>query len=100
LGYVDEGSYGVTGRRFFHKGGDTRTHHLHVYQEGDQDVLRHLVFVDYLNAHPDMAKKYEKLKIDLADKFKRSPSLYTEEKSLFICMVEKMAFEWKETNNT
>ncbi|GAE35588.1 hypothetical protein JCM9157_2702 [Halalkalibacter akibai JCM 9157] len=35
LGYVVMGEYGIPKRRFFIKGGDNRTHHVHFYEEGN-----------------------------------------------------------------
>jgi len=31
LGYDAMGEWGIEGRRFFRKGGENRTHHIHVY---------------------------------------------------------------------
>ncbi|MHB1953744.1 MAG: GrpB family protein, partial [Sulfobacillus sp.] len=31
LGYEDAGEWGIPGRRLFRKGGEERSHHLHVY---------------------------------------------------------------------
>ena len=58
LGYHPKGELGVSGRRYFEKGGDQRTHHVHVFQEGSPDIERHLAFRAYLCAHPADAKRY------------------------------------------
>src|SRR5690606_26743872 len=52
IGYTGKGENGIAGRRYFQKGGDERTHHLHIYQSGSPEIERHLVFRDYLRAHP------------------------------------------------
>lgn len=31
LGYIPKGENGIPGRRYFQKGGDNRTHHVHMY---------------------------------------------------------------------
>ena len=53
LGYQCMGEFGIPGRRYFRKGGDHRTHQLHVFQAGDRkNILRHLAVRDYLRACP------------------------------------------------
>ena len=53
LGYEPRGEYGIPGRRFFRKGLEHRTHHIHIFQESDQpNILRHVAVRDYLRAHP------------------------------------------------
>ncbi len=36
LGYEAMGENGIIGRRYFQKGGDNRTHHVHIYAECHQ----------------------------------------------------------------
>lgn len=69
LGYDGKGENGIPGRRYFQKGGDDRTHHLHVYQIGSPEIRRHLTFRDYLRAHADVKKEYGELKRRLSQKF-------------------------------
>ena len=53
LGYQCMGEFGIPGRRYFRKGGDHRTHQLHVFQAGDRkNILRHLAVRGYLRACP------------------------------------------------
>lgn len=35
VGYEPKGENGIPGRRYFQKGGDNRTHHVHIYQLGN-----------------------------------------------------------------
>ena len=61
LGYEALGELGIPGRRYFRKGGDERTHQLHVFQVGDHaNIVRHLAFRDLLPhwwaAPPDVAR--------------------------------------------
>lgn len=58
-----------------------QAYHIHVRYKGDWDEL---FFRDYLINQPDIAKEYEKLKIDLAKKHKYNRELYTEAKSDFV----------------
>ena len=47
-GYDPKGENGIPGRRHFQKGGDNRTHHVHIYGVKSEQIERHLVFRDYL----------------------------------------------------
>ena len=58
LGYECRGEFGIPGRRFYAKGGDNRTHHIHIFELSNQtDIQRHLAVRDYLAAHPDKAEE-------------------------------------------
>ena len=58
-----------------------RAFHLHLRKAGDNDEL---YFRDYLNAHPDMAKEYEKLKLSLWKQYEHNRDGYTERKTAFV----------------
>ena len=45
------------------------THHVHVVEAGGSEERRTLAFRDYLRDHPNHARQYEQLKIDLAAQF-------------------------------
>lgn len=55
--------------------------HLHIRLNGDTDEL---LFRDYLNAHPDVAKKYEQLKLRLWKEYEHNRDVYTEAKTKFV----------------
>lgn len=62
-GYEAMGEFGIPGRRYFRKGGDRRTHQLHIFEKTNvQEIERHLAFCDYLRAHPEKADEYGALK--------------------------------------
>ncbi|GAA0463807.1 GrpB family protein [Alkalibacillus silvisoli] len=62
----------------------TKTHYLHVVQyEGDW-WNAHIDFRDRLNETPELAKKYEKLKTDLAEAYPEDVITYSESKEQFI----------------
>ena len=70
LGYTPMGEFGIPGRRYFHKGGDERTHHVHVFSEENAEAIeRHLAVSAYLRAHADEARAYGELKRALAARF-------------------------------
>lgn len=62
--------------------------HIHVHAPGDNDEI---VFRDYLIHHPDVAKKYEHLKLSLLPKFKHDRDGYTGAKTTFIRGVLRIA---------
>ncbi len=94
LGYEAMGEYGIPGRRYFRKGGDNRTHHIHAFQAGDPNLVRHLAFRDYLIAHPEVAKQYGQLKFDIAKACENNIDNYWERKAPFIKHHEPIAVDW------
>lgn len=58
-----------------------RVFHIHFHHLGDNDEI---LFRDYLIAHRDIAKEYERLKLSLLPKFKHNRDAYTEAKSSFV----------------
>lgn len=55
--------------------------HLHLRYFGDNDEL---YFRDYLNERPDIAEKYEQLKLSLWKKYEHDREGYTEAKGMFV----------------
>lgn len=95
LGYVAVGEYGIPGRRFFYKGTeDLRSHHLHVYQVDNPDILRHIAFRDYLRTHPISTRMYSRLKEDLARMFPEDMQSYIAGKNDFVRHYERNALDW------
>ncbi|MGP4068107.1 GrpB family protein [Halobacillus sp. B29] len=98
INYKPKGEHGMTGRRFFQIGGNQRTHHVHVFEQGDSNVTRHLAFRDYLRSHSEVRKEYGNLKQRLAMQFPNDLDSYIEGKSQFASEIEKKALEWCESN--
>ena len=63
------------------KGFAEKVFHLHLKYSGNNDEL---YFKDYLIEHPDIAKKYEKLKLELGEKYKHNRDAYTNAKAEFV----------------
>lgn len=63
------------------KGFAEKVFHLHIRLKGDTDEV---YFRDYLNAHPDAAKEYERLKLDLWKKYEHDRDAYTAAKTDFV----------------
>jgi len=96
LGYEVMGEYGIPKRRFFRKGGNNRTHHIHIFQVGNEEIERHINFKEYLIAHPDKAREYSKLKEKLTNKYTYDVENYTNGKSDFIKEIDRKAkLRWK-----
>lgn len=93
--YAPEFEAQVPERRYFRRfrGGD-HTHHLHVVETGSDWWERHLHFRDYLREHPDLAREYDRLKRDLAERFRWDVDGYTDGKDDFIRDVEERAREF------
>lgn len=94
LGYEAWGEYHILGRRFFVKGEDKRTHHVHTFEAGSHDITRHLNFRDYLIVHPDAAREYADLKIKLAAQFAHNRRAYVTNKQDFVKALEAKAVRW------
>lgn len=98
LGYEIMGEWGIPGRRYFRKGGENRTHHIHAFLSGNPDVKRHLAFRDYLIDHRGIANLYGELKWNLAYKYPYDIEKYSDGKDPFIKLQEKKALSWYERN--
>jgi GrpB-like predicted nucleotidyltransferase (UPF0157 family) len=96
IGYEPLGEYGIVGRRFFVKGGDTsRTHHVHAYEPANPEVAQHLDFRDYLAAHPTEAQQYADLKAKLVEQYRDDIDGYMRGKDAFIKSILVQARQWR-----
>lgn len=66
---------------------------VHIILIGSLQWKNHINFRDYLNAFPQKAKEYEKLKIELAQQYPHDRNAYSNGKKEFI---ERMLLEAKE----
>lgn len=79
-------------RRFFTKERDGQhTHHLHMVELQHPFWEQHLLFRDFLRAHPVTRREYATLKRQLADRFRYNIASYSKGKSPFIRSVELQA---------
>lgn len=58
-----------------------KVYHIHLRYTGDNDEL---YFRDYLTEHPQVAKDYESLKLELWKKYEHNRNAYTDAKTEFI----------------
>jgi GrpB-like predicted nucleotidyltransferase (UPF0157 family) len=95
IGYEPKGEFGISGRRYFPKGGVDRTHQVHAFVSGDAHVMRHLAFRDYLRTHPETAREYGELKMSLAHACENDLGRYCDGKDECVKRVETEAMRWK-----
>lgn len=95
IGYEYMGQFGIAGRRYLRKGGDERTHQIHIFAQGDNlNINRHLAFRDYLRTHEDVRNAYAELKIRLAQKYPYDIDGYCDGKENFVKEIESKAFSY------
>jgi GrpB-like predicted nucleotidyltransferase (UPF0157 family) len=96
LGYSWYGELGIAERRYcaLSDGNGVRIAQLHFFAAGSQQVLRHLVFRDYLRAHPEAAHAYEEEKRRACKLYPTDSHAYTEEKAAWIMRTEAEALVW------
>lgn len=85
--YVAKYEVSIPERRYFRRGPSNlpnRHYHLHMVEYNSDFWKRHLLFRDYLRAHPHAARDYQKLKKELAAKYRRNRDAYTGAKTSFI----------------
>lgn len=101
LGYEYLGEFGIAGRRYLRKGGDERTHQIHVFRFKDEhNLIRHLAVRDYLRAHPWVADEYGELKAKLALEHPYDIDGYGDGKEAFMKESEKAALAWYRQNHS
>ena len=98
LGYECMGEFGIAGRRYFRKGGDERTHQVHIFEESNRaDIGRHLAVRNYLRTHAEERRAYGELKEALARKFPRDIEKYCDGQERFVRALEQRALFARET---
>ncbi|MDX1492233.1 MAG: GrpB family protein [Pseudohongiellaceae bacterium] len=94
LGYECMGEFGIPDRRYFRKGGERRTHHVHAFIRGSIGAHRHLAFRDYLRCHAEVANEYDAFKRLVAGTCNGSSDVYCDGKAEFVSTHERRALEW------
>ncbi len=96
LGYECMGEFGMPGRRYFRKDAQNgvRTHQIHTFEIGSDQMARHLAFRDYMIAHPDEAQAYSDLKRQLANAHPYDMEAYMDGKDGFIKEIDRRAAVW------
>lgn len=94
LGYRSFGEHGIPRRRFFAKGEEVRTIHIHMFEDGDEGVIRHLAFREYLMAFPEVRDEYAALKQQLAKQHPEDIESYIQGKQDWVSATEQEATMW------
>jgi GrpB-like predicted nucleotidyltransferase (UPF0157 family) len=84
VGYRHEGDVGIPGREAFAWPPCDQRHHVYVVVVDNAAHAAHLLFRDYLRAHPGTAREYGELKRRLADAHAADRAAYTEGKTRFV----------------
>ena len=96
LGFEHMGEYGIPRRHYFRRGSNgTYAVHVHALERTGDEYIRHLLFRDYLRAHPERARAYEQLKRHLAETVGEDRHVYTDMKTDFVLETLRMAEEWR-----
>lgn len=91
LGYQAKGEYGIPFRRYFQKGLSPRTHNVHVFEEGNPEIHRHLNFRDWMRTHEEDKHAYANLKQELAQQHHSDAMAYCLGKEPFIIGIDAKA---------
>ena len=92
IGYEYLGEFGIAGRRYLRKGGDERTHQIHIFQADDwENIRRHLALRDYMRTHEKERKEYAEIKKSLALKYPYDIDGYCDGKDAFVREMERRA---------
>jgi GrpB-like predicted nucleotidyltransferase (UPF0157 family) len=97
--YVPEYEEFIPDRRYFRTGPtDACSHHLHMVAQGNGFWETHILFRDCLRTCPEEARRYDRLKRDLAARFGADREGYTDAKTAYIESVVAKARASKATN--
>jgi len=89
LGYVHQGDLGLPGRESLRWPPDEERHHLYVCTADTPALRDHIIFRDYLRAHPDVARAYGELKRALVAQGMPDREAYQAGKAEFIDTVTR-----------
>lgn len=84
IGYQARGELGVPGREAFTWPEGERRHHLYVSPSTSDELRAQVRFRDMLLADPELARRYETLKRDLAERYRDDRPAYTDAKTELI----------------
>lgn len=79
--------------------GARRDVHVHVCQHGGRWERDHLLFRDYLRAHPEVADRYARHKERLAQTLAHDRARYTDAKAALIGQIVRQASAWADVSD-
>lgn len=89
FGCVIKGENGMPFRRFFYNSDKENACNIHIYQQGNPEISRHLLFRDYMIKHPNEALAYANLKKQLAKNFDDDIFSYLTGKENFVREIDR-----------
>lgn len=94
-GYRVYGEYGIAGRRYYSKGEEEHTCHLHAFgTESESDLYRHLAFREYMRTFSNEAQVYGQLKRHVAQGGDNDIRKYCDGKYDYVQAIECKAVSW------
>ncbi|MBS0621894.1 MAG: GrpB family protein [Verrucomicrobia bacterium] len=87
VGYEAKGEFGMPFRRYFQKG-NPRTHHVHIFEQDNPEIERHLKFRNWMRTHEEDRNAYAKIKSDLAHQHPNDREAYCLAKEPFVSAME------------
>lgn len=90
LGYTVKGEFGMPQRRFYQKRGETSVN-LHIFEDTDPEVARHLRFCRYLNHSSFRKWMYVRLKRKLAKRYPQDIMSYCLGKDRLVKKIDILA---------
>jgi GrpB-like predicted nucleotidyltransferase (UPF0157 family) len=98
LGYVALGEYVAPNSRLFAKEeSNERLINVHCFEKDHPHAQEMIVMRDFLRSHPDEAKAYADLKIDLHRKYPEDYKEYRHFKDPYLTKMKARAIEWAES---
>lgn len=88
LGYEAKGEFGMLFRRFFVKNLEAQSYHVHIFEQDNPEIERHLKFRDWMRTHEDDRNAYATLKKELALQYSNDRDAYCLEKEAFIHSID------------
>ncbi len=90
LGYYHNGNQGIADREVFKRNNNSPTHdvldgiihHLYVCPKHSVELQKHLVFRNYLIAHPEATTEYQQLKYAIGEATNQDRKLYAQLKEI------------------
>ncbi|KKO51785.1 hypothetical protein XI25_24050 [Paenibacillus sp. DMB20] len=96
LGYHYRSDNPDLSKRYFRESGGMRRTHIHVREAGSWSEQLHLLFRDYLRAHPEDCRLYADTKYRLMNLYGNQRKKYVEEKSPVVWEIMKRAHTWSQ----
>lgn len=94
LGYAFKPDPDEPEHRFYYNSDRIGAVHIHFCDAGGPWERRHLLFRDYLRAHPERTQAYVDLKRTLADQYRDDVDAYTDGKDAFVAETQALAETW------